>query len=225
MSDSRVAFLELCLSQSGFYKALSALDLMVEEMSAEKGFKRHDGSHYYYHLVDVTQILFNYGVRDEDTLIAALLHDYAEDVPGVTIKMIEQRFGQVVAETVKYVTKIDGLDYKQEDVMNSYIDEISKRWRCALVKTADRMHNFSTLQDATPAKKMKQADETEKYFFPFFKYSRNKYPRYAQFFYAAKTAIKPHLDEIREHYREIQELENRIKDLEFQLLQNKQRAN
>ncbi|MDF2534043.1 MAG: pyrophosphokinae/guanosine-3,5-bis (diphosphate) 3-pyrophosphohydrolase [Bacillales bacterium] len=217
MSQSRVAFLELCLSQNGFHKALEALDLMIEEMCAEKGYSRHDGTHYYYHLVDVTQILFNYGIRDEATLIGALLHDYAEDVPGVTIKMIEQRFGPVVAEAVRLVTKLDGKNYKDAETMSNYMAEILKSWRATLIKTADRMHNFSTLRDATPAKKMKQVGETETFFFPFFKDARNKYPRYAQFFYAAKTAIKPHLDEIREHYIEMEALQSKITILESKL--------
>ncbi|MNJ90132.1 Bifunctional (p)ppGpp synthase/hydrolase relA [compost metagenome] len=214
MSKSRVAFLELCLSQQGFHKALEAFDLMKEEMCSEKGYSRHDGSHYYYHLVDVTQILFNYGVRDQTTLIASLLHDYAEDVPGVTIKMIEQKFGYEVAKVVQLVTKVDGINYKQSENIVNYLSEILKDSRAALIKTADRMHNFSTLKDATAEKKMKQAFETKEFFYKFFKDARNLYPRYAHFFYAAKTAIKPHLDEIEEHYKETIDLKEKIKELE-----------
>ena len=37
---------------------------------------------YYNHCIEVANILISYGIKDEDLICAALLHDMIEDVPG-----------------------------------------------------------------------------------------------------------------------------------------------
>lgn len=212
MKESRVKHLEFCLSTLGFNKALKAMDFIIKEMCAEKGFKRHDGSHYYYHLIDATQDLFNHGVKDEDILTACLLHDTVEDIEGFTVEMVENEFGYEVATMVELVTKKKHVNY---DVYNMfiYLNRISKNVGASLIKTADRKHNFSTLKDATRQKKIRQANETKELFIPFFKLCRKLYPRYASYFYSAKTTIEPHLWEIEEHYAEVEKLEKELESL------------
>lgn len=46
MLSSRVRFLKTMLKTLGFHNALKALDLMIQEMCAEKGFKRHNGAQH-----------------------------------------------------------------------------------------------------------------------------------------------------------------------------------
>lgn len=210
MKESRILFLEDYLNKIGFKDALRALDLMKSEMCAEKGFKRHDGSHYYYHLVDVTQDLLNQGIRHEPCIVAALLHDWQEDVDYVSPQMIEAQFGSEVALYVDVLSKKPELDYKDEKVLKAYLALIGENVWTALIKVADRKHNFSTLRDATLAKRMKQAIETETYFIPAFKVWRKKFPRYAAHFYEAKTAIEPHLWAIKEYQAEIERLQQAL---------------
>lgn len=62
--------------------AIKALDLVREEMCVEKGFKRDNGTDYYNHCVDVANTLISFGIKDEDVICAALLHDIIEDVEG-----------------------------------------------------------------------------------------------------------------------------------------------
>lgn len=214
MRASRVRYLEQCLSILGYKQALKALDLVVEEMNADKGHKRHDGSHYYYHLVDATQDLLNHGVRDEITIIACLLHDLVEDVKWATIGYVEAEYGEEVAIVVDLVTKKKHVDYKKVGNMYIYLDRIRFNWRASLIKTADRKHNFSTLRHATREKKLRQAEETEALFIPFFKECRKLYPRYADYFFSAKTAIEPHLWEIKEHYHEVEQLEKALDEVQ-----------
>lgn len=210
MTESRVRFLEQTLAILGYDDSLNALQWMMEEMCVEKNFKRHNGTHYYYHLVDTTQDLLNHGIRDERIITACLLHDAIEDIDGVTYEMIKDKFGQDVAMMVLLVTKRKEIDYKNDINMWSYLDLISGNMGASLIKTADRKHNFSTLRDATPEKKLRQAIETEKFFVPFFKECRGRYPRYAGYFFSAKTTIEPHLWEIKEHYWEVEELKKQI---------------
>jgi (p)ppGpp synthase/HD superfamily hydrolase len=214
MASSRVRHLEETLSILHFDEALRAFDLVVSEMSAEKGYVRHNGTHYYYHLVDVAQKLLNFGIRDEDIIVAALLHDIVEDVPGYTIDQVSHMFNSRVAHMVNLVTKKPGIDYKIAEHMESYLEEISFHVGASLIKAADRMHNFGTLRDASPEKKLRQALETETFFIPFFKKCRNMYPRYAAFFFEAKTQIEPHLWEIKSHHEEVSMLKKKIMELE-----------
>lgn len=213
MKESRVKHLEFCLSTLGFNKALKAMDFVIKEMCAEKDFKRHDGSHYYYHLIDATQDLLNHGVRDEITLVACLKHDAVEDIEWYTIEDVVKDDGEEVAKVVDLVTKKPHIDYKNVENMIAYLKAISQDWRASLIKTADRKHNFSTLRDATREKKLRQAHETKELFIPFFKVCRKLYPRYASYFYSAKTTIEPHLWEIEERYAEVEKLEGVAKEL------------
>lgn len=215
MRASRVRYLEQTLSILGYNDSLRALDFVVKEMCAEKGFKRHDGSHYYYHLSDATQDLLNHGVREQNIITACLLHDAVEDIEWVTIEDIEAEYGIEVATMVDLVTKKKHVDYKQSSNMYIYLDRISLSYGASLIKTADRKHNFSTLKDATKEKKLRQADETERLFIPFFKHCRKLYPRYANYFFSAKTSIEPHLWEIKEHYREVEALEQALDEVQY----------
>lgn len=51
------------------WKPIKALDLVRQEMCAEKGFKRYDGQDYYNHCVDVANTLISFCVKDEDAFV------------------------------------------------------------------------------------------------------------------------------------------------------------
>jgi len=187
----------------GYENAILALELVINEMCAEKGYKRYNGAHYYYHLVDVTQILINMRIKDnkdENLLIASILHDIVEDVPGYTIEKIAEMFNQRVADIVKKLTKEKGIDYTKPENLKKYLKEILEDEDAALIKTADRMNNFATLRYAPFKKKKRQADETAIHFIPFFKEARTIYHRHSAFFFSAKTYIEPLLWEIQSHW-------------------------
>lgn len=216
--SSRVKFLKTVLTILGFKKAMKALDLMIEEMCKEKGFTRHDGTDYYMHLVDVTMKVFNSGIRDENILTVAILHDAIEDVEWIHYDFIKREFGQEVADDVLILTKDKTIDYKKDEkALLDYLSKCFDKLSTAVVKTADRIHNFNTLGNASRDKQLRVALETERNFFPLFKYARNEYPEYAPFFYQAKTDIEPHLASIKEYCEMEETLSNKIKELEREL--------
>lgn len=110
---------------------------------------------YLTHPANVAVILTRYG-RDEDTVIAGILHDVIEDCvrDGYTSQSLQHRiadkFGQVVLDTVLAVTHretdengdpLDGEQKKQD-----YLERLAQaperaRWVCA----ADKIHNGSSL--------------------------------------------------------------------------------
>jgi len=223
MLSSRTKFLMQNLKILGYEQALKALKLVIDEMNIENGFIRHDGTHYYHHLVDVTQILINFGVRNEDIIVAALLHDYIEDVPGATKKMLEKLFSKDAIEIVSLLTKNKAINYHEnKEELQNYLDKIFENQGACLVKVADRIHNVSTMRQSTSfTHKMKQVESTKEFYVPFFKKCRNEYPEFAHFFFQAKTIIEPLLFEIDEENKlrielsraneKIIELENRLR--------------
>lgn len=194
--------------------AMSAFDLVREEMSAERGFARDNGDDYSVHCSNVANTLISFCVKDEDVICAALLHDIVEDVPGFTEGKIEKLFNARVARLVMLVTKDPNKNYKDPKVMQAYIDAISEDMYASAIKTADRMHNMETLQRKSLEKRHAKALETEKFYLPLFKKCRYRYPRFENLFYAARTQIRPLLDETKACYREVEQLKERIEELE-----------
>jgi (p)ppGpp synthase/HD superfamily hydrolase len=113
---------------------------------------------YLTHPANVALILTRYG-RDEDTVVAGVLHDVVEDCvrEGWTREMLEDRiaskFGAPVLEAVLAVTKRkfddEGVELSREDIRRDYLERLATasdaaRWVCA----ADKVHNAgSTLAD------------------------------------------------------------------------------
>ena len=110
---------------------------------------------YLTHPANVAIILTRYG-RDNDTVVAGILHDVIEDCTrdGYTREMLEQRigdkFGPTVLDTVLAVTyrrhDDDGVELSGEDRKEDYLERLGTateeaRWVCA----ADKVHNASSI--------------------------------------------------------------------------------
>ena len=110
---------------------------------------------YLTHPANVAIILTRYG-RDDDAVVAGVLHDVIEDCvrDGYTRQMLEQRigdkFGPRVLDTVLAVTyrrqDDDGVELSGDDRKADYLDRLSEanedaRWVCA----ADKIHIASTI--------------------------------------------------------------------------------
>lgn len=204
--EARVIHLQKELISMQYYKALRALNWMISVMNADNDYKRHDGSHYYYHLVDATQDLINHGITDETVLTACILHDAIEDIEGVTQDSIAKDYGAEVALYVNGVTKKKDVNYKDPKNLQEYLEYILRFPQMALIKTADRKHNFSTLGNSNMAFELRQAKETDVHFLPFFKEARKRYPEFSAYFHSAKTTIVPHLKKIMKHHEDVERL-------------------
>lgn len=228
--EARVIHLQKELINMGHVNALRALNWMISVMNADNGYKRHDGSHYYYHLVDATQDLINHGIKEEKILTACILHDAIEDIEDVTEESIAEVYGAEVAMFVNGVTKKEGINYKDPQNLEEYLEYILKFVQMALIKTADRKHNFSTLGNSNMKFELRQAIETDVHFLPFFKKARKLYPEYSAYFHSAKTTIMPHLKKIMKYHEDINDLKEKhaieigvkdryIADLEYKIKQ------
>ncbi len=100
---------------------------------------------YISHPFAVMTISSNY-TNDEDTLIAALLHDVVEDVnkEGYAASDIRTRFGDRVLDLVLQLSEDKSLPYQERK--QEYYDRIKNLDQEALlVKTADVLHNTINL--------------------------------------------------------------------------------
>ncbi len=102
---------------------------------------------YITHLMATAFTLLDY-TKDEDVIIAALLHDAIEDT-DYTIDELQEDFGGKVREIVEAVTepKRDGekkLTWREQKM--TYVRQLKKAPEEALlVAAADKIHNFRTV--------------------------------------------------------------------------------
>ena len=135
------------------------------EFGAERhqGQTRVSGEPYITHPVAVAGILADLRL-DGDTLVAAILHDVMEDTPTAKAE-IATMFGQIVAELVDGVSKLDQIQFKnrqeaQAESFRKMLLAMVRDIRVIMVKLADRMHNMRTLGVMPPVKRRRIARET-----------------------------------------------------------------
>jgi (p)ppGpp synthase/HD superfamily hydrolase len=131
---------------------------------AHEGQFRNSGKPYIVHPLAVAHMVASYG-GDEESIIAALLHDVVEDTE-VTEDEIEKIFGKGVAQLVHGLTKIcsSKTQSKEENKIESlkkWFDVMKSDIRIAVIKLFDRLHNMQTLQGhKKPEKRIRIAEET-----------------------------------------------------------------
>ena len=131
--------------------------------------KRKDGSPYVTHAVAAAEIIVEMDM-DEDSIVAALLHDVIEDTP-VTHEEIQKQFGPSVADIVEGVTKLTRVNYtsreeEQMENMRKMLMAMSKDIRVILIKLADRLHNMRTMDYQSPEKQRLKSLETMQIYAP-----------------------------------------------------------
>ncbi len=130
---------------------------------AHEGQKRATGEEYIIHPVATMEILIDIEV-DQDTLIASLLHDVAEDTQ-YSLEDIKARFGSDVALLVDGVTKLNKIHFSSKEEVQAenfrkMFLSMAEDIRVVLIKLADRLHNMRTIRFMTPAKQKEKAQET-----------------------------------------------------------------
>jgi GTP diphosphokinase / guanosine-3',5'-bis(diphosphate) 3'-diphosphatase len=131
---------------------------------------RKSGEPFFIHPLTVAYYLAEFRL-DTPALIAALLHDAAEDT-RLSIAEIEERFGAEVARLVDGVTKLQAIsagvtrsgkaaaESVRDATLHKLFEVMLTDVRVVIIKLFDRLHNMRTL-GALPAPKQRQkAEET-----------------------------------------------------------------
>ena len=141
--------------------------------------RRRSGELFITHPVEVAMILARMQL-DQETLVAALLHDVVEDT-DFTVRDIEEEFGATVANLVSGVTKLGKIAWPSDDnateqaarekerqaeslrkMFLAMVDDV----RVVLIKLADRLHNMRTLEHMPEDKQVRSARETIEIYAP-----------------------------------------------------------
>ena len=136
---------------------------------AHSGQLRRDGSPYVTHCVAAAEISVEMGL-DEDSIVAALLHDVIEDT-NLTHADIARQFGETVADIVEGVTKLTRVQYtskedEQMENLRKMLMAMAKDIRVILIKIADRLHNMRTMAYQTAEKQRAKSLETMEIYAP-----------------------------------------------------------
>lgn len=121
-----------------------------------EGQKRIQGTPYYLHPLEVSNMLEKKGFSEEYRIVG-LFHDLLEDT-GTTYQEILNISNFKIAEAVKLLTKENGY------IMEQYIREIKKNDIARMVKLADRIHNLSEAYLASKEFQKKYIKETQEWF-------------------------------------------------------------
>jgi GTP pyrophosphokinase len=137
---------------------------------AHTGQKRFSGEDYVEHSLEVARILASWGL-DEQSIIAAILHDTIED-GGAKPEDLVKEFGADVALLVDGVTKVTNVRW-QRDTEEYFVENLrkmvlfmAKDIRVILIKIADRLHNMRTLSAVPKEKQPRIAKETLEVYAP-----------------------------------------------------------
>ena len=130
---------------------------------------RKSGEPYIIHPIAVAEII-NELELDQDSIIAALLHDCIEDTDS-THDEIARLFGVQVADLVEGVTKLTRMQYtsredEQMENLRKMFMAMAKDVRVILIKLCDRLHNMRTLQYQSTVKQKEKALETMEVYAP-----------------------------------------------------------
>ena len=168
--DVMFAALEEKLSQQGHTMDIGRIRAAYEvAKTAHSGQKRKDGSPYVTHCVAAADIAADIGL-DEDSIVAALLHDVIEDT-NLKHEDIARQFGSQVADIVEGVTKLTRVQYtskedEQMENLRKMLMAMAKDIRVILIKIADRLHNMRTMDYQSPEKQRTKSLETMEIYAP-----------------------------------------------------------
>ncbi len=140
--------------------------------SAHEGQTRSSGEPYVTHPIEVARIVAGLHM-DDDSVIAALLHDVIEDT-AVTVEQVRAKFGPDIAHLVEGTTKLkiaplpDGSARQRAAAETARAAESLRKMllamaqdiRVMVIKLADRLHNMRTLDALAPEKQTRIANET-----------------------------------------------------------------
>lgn len=132
--------------------------------------RRKSGELFFTHPLTVAYYISEY-MLDAPALIAALLHDVAEDT-RVTIEEIEDQFGKEVATLVDGVTKLKDVTKgiaRRKELSKQEIEDLTLHKllaamtndvRAVIIKLFDRLHNMRTIKATPYGRQVYKAKET-----------------------------------------------------------------
>lgn len=169
-----------------WYKTLRILNF-VELLHS--GVRKDNKTPEFNHQVSIALLgvtMLPYCIYPHRTINAIILHDTPEDY-GTSFEELETKFGADTSDDVRLLTK----EYNGHRTMDDeYFAKLSMNPVTSLVKLLDRIHNLKTMSGVFSIEKQKDyVAETEKWFLPFAKEARRRFPEQELAYEQAKFII------------------------------------
>lgn len=170
VSPDGQAFFELANSYLAGQDQLRVLEAYELARQQHGDQRRQSGELFLTHPLTVAYYLAEYKA-DSSALVAALLHDVAEDTL-LAIDQINEQFGPEVSQLVDGVTKLKevsagvvrGRHLTNQEIQDASLHKMFAAMtadvRVVLIKLFDRLHNMRTIEALPPAKQQMKARET-----------------------------------------------------------------
>jgi GTP pyrophosphokinase len=185
---------KIFINGSSEYRMIFEAVQLVEFAFAGK--KRLDSSPYTVHLYYVGLYLLKVGVRDAKVIVAGLLHDMVEDVPGWNFFWVWRIFGFRIAWYVMFVTKLhakSGIPRPVRMWLFYNLLRIGPRIS-QLIKVCDRTHNLKTLSNVAGWKQRRAIASTEALYQPLARKLDREYPGTLQLLLDALVSARNQLN-------------------------------
>lgn len=166
MANSSITIDRVIKKAKNYLPALNEKRVRTAYELAEKaheGVFRASGDPYIQHPLEVVDILLSLK-PDEDSIVAALLHDVLEDT-DMKADELRKMFGESLIPLLKGLEKLRKVYYRgrerQIENLRKMFLAMAKDIRVILIKLADRLHNMRTLEYLDREDKRKRiAEET-----------------------------------------------------------------
>jgi len=192
--DKAKTYLRAHLQGARMFKALEAMDICLEY---HNGMRRDGVTPEWFHQFSIVLYLTTLepwfsqvvpGAAAEDIYCIAFLHDVVEDYK-YPLETIRTKFGSNIANAVELISKENtGTGFKKTN--EDYYAAMGNNPYAAIVKGADRMHNFQSMPGVfTPEKQDRYISEAKNLILPMLKAARKKYPSWRPAFENIKHAL------------------------------------
>lgn len=163
---------------------MSALSFAREKHAKQM---RKGGQPYVVHPLTMACHAVALGIKDEDVVVACLLHDVVEDC-DVTLRELPIS-SERAREAIRCLTHIPG------DPLEIYYRGICNNAVASIAKLLDRCDNVSTMAGVfTPEKTKDYIDETREYVLPLWRDTKDKFPQYSKQLFVLKYHIVSVID-------------------------------
>lgn len=201
--DKMYTYLRGFLVGAKMEQSLRALSYAREKHKEQK---RKDGVPYIVHPLQMACYAVALGIREDDVIAGALLHDVCEDC-GVPVSFLP--VNDNVKQIVKYMTITPLPGEEKADTKRRYFRNMLDCKGAIIVKGLDRYHNMSTMAGVLSAEAIKKNIlENEELLLPMMKEAKEKYPELSDIMFILRTNISDISYALRDKYFDETEEDN-----------------
>lgn len=183
--DKMYTYLRGFLMGAKMNSSLKALQMARDKHSGQV---RKSGEPYIIHPLTMACYGIAIGIKDDNIIATALLHDVVEDC-NTTLDLLP--FNDTIKRAIKYMT-ITPFDNEDKSVTKKrYFTEMADCREAVIVKGLDRYHNLSTMAGNMPIESIeKNIKETDEYILPMLKEAKEKWVDLSDILFILRTNIR-----------------------------------